>query len=391
MEFRESRAIALFAVIVLASGCASTGGGGGETSGESIVSVNSYEAIPNPATSGRTVNLNMELENTGDSDADRVVARIFGPAGFSQEENVGDRTWKDSGNEGISMSDRTVNFDTLRAAGDNTPAIPKAQSLSFTAPTLAENREVTYDFYSQIFYQYETQADTDFQLVSYDRFQEEDMTRSETTLDSGSGPIQLDIRGTTPKIFYEDENAGQINSQVCIRVINNGGGTPFVEGEVEAPRYYNVQEDMENKVRLSIQDVGNLNFDAQGDKSGNTVEVELVSGSEGFQCFDVNADVSPTTKEQNINTQITAEYGYITEDTASVTVEGRRDADITPTDGNEGGYEYEWTGAKGEVPWETTLEQIGRAGEDGPGVENEACQYLRDELPDTFQENCEER
>ncbi len=319
MEESSRNMLVLVSIAVLASACQA--GGGTTDTGTSVISSNEFEIIPNPASSARTVNFNMELENTGDSDAERVVSRLFGPT-FGD----GARTWKDSTGNSVSIGERTMSFGTLRAAGDNTPAIPKAKSISLTAPSLSQNREVNYNFYSQIFYKYESQASTDFSIVSYDRFQEQDLSRSSASLDSGSGPIQLDIRGTTPKIFYEEDtsSAGEINSQVCIRVINEGEGTPFINADASAPRYYNVQDRDENKVRLNIQDVGNVEFEAQGEQSGNTVTVELVSGTEGFQCYNMEANVDPQTQRQTINTQITANYGYKKENSAEVTVEGRR-------------------------------------------------------------------
>jgi hypothetical protein len=343
--------LALVTVVVLASGCSPDPETESST-GASVISVENFEAIPNPATAGRTVNFNMELENSGDNDARNVVARLFGPAGLSPD-STGPKTWRNSDEGRISETDRTMTFGNLRAAQENNPAIPKAQSVSLTAPR--RDRDVSYTFYSKIFYQYQTQATSDFSLVANERFQDEGMTQSETTLDSGTGPIELDIRGRTPIRFFRDgENPGRVREQVCVRVVNEGSGTPFINAKVSGEREYNVEDRDRNKVLLSIQDIGNVNFEPQGDpdRQNDRYVVELVSGNEGFQCFDMDAQVSPSTEEININTEITAEYGYVKETETTVEVEGRRQYETNPRDREtnsdelENSDNYDWVGEK---------------------------------------------
>lgn len=385
--------LTLLAITVIASGCVGPGGGGEPTTGASVISVENFEAIPNPATAGRTVNFNMELENSGDNDARNVAARLFGPAGLSPD-STGPKTWRNSDEERVAETDRTMTFGNLRAAQENNPAIPKAQSVSLTAPR--RDRDVSYTFYSKIFYQYQTQATSDFSLVANERFQDEGMTQSETTLDSGTGPIELDIRGRTPIRFFRDgENPGRIREQVCVRVVNEGGGTPFINAKVDNPREYNVEDRDRNKVLLSIQDIGNVNFEPQGDpdRQNDKYVVELVSGNEGFQCFDMDAQVSPSTEEININTEITAEYGYVKETETTVEVEGRRQYEANPqeseTEPQETSGDYSWEGSS--TAYANQRAVVSNAEDIESPTENEVCLWLQENNQKSFNNNCDRR
>jgi len=330
----DYRLVLLIILTVAASGCASTTQNTDSTSGTGPISINSFEGVPNPASADRTTSVNLELENTGDADATTVAARLFGPTFASS--NTDELAWRDSNGGDIKAEERTMSFGTLTAPGENTPSIPKRKSVQFTAPALGQGREVHYNFKASVFYQYETTASTDFKLVSGTRFQEEGLERTEATLESSTGPVDLEIRGTTPKIFYRDDNTQGVESEVCIRVTNDGSGSTFLNSETgeddDSSRIYDVEEEDKNKVELTIQDVANVKFDAKNtpNEKVNTETVELVGGNEGFQCFDMTARNLGGTDEQNINTQITANYGYTKETETTVTVEGRRGLENTP-------------------------------------------------------------
>jgi hypothetical protein len=307
--------IALIALVLVASGCGSNGGNTETEASTSPISVNSFSGIPSSVPSGQTVNINMELENTGDADAENIAVKLFGPT-FGTN---GDRVWKSatSDDDLSRVGPRTRSIEELRAPSESTPAIPKQVRWSLTSPSLAQSREIDYNFYADIFYQYKTTASTDFKLVSGERFREQGMTQTDADTENSDGPVQIDIRGTTPKIYYEGD---AIESEICITLTNSGSGKVFTEGAVTGEdRKYNMNEANENTVELSIQDVGNVEFDPV--ESGDTVK--LVGGNEGFKCYTMTAD-GLTNSEQNINTQITADYNYVKETQTTVTVEGRR-------------------------------------------------------------------
>ncbi|MFB6159223.1 MAG: hypothetical protein ABEJ95_06235 [Candidatus Nanohalobium sp.] len=303
MPDESRRTLVLLAVVVLASGCASSGGN--QNTESSIISVNTFDAPQGTVPAGQTINLNMELENTGDSEVRNVAARIFGPAWLNTK---------------YSKSERTKSFGTLYPETDSRPGMPKMETWSLNAPDIGENREVDYTIFSKIFYSYSASTTTDFKLVSSERFRDQGYTRTDASLETMSGPIQLDIRGTTPKIYYK-EDSNTIESEICIVATNSGSGTAFTSGEMNG-REYELSQANKDTIRLSIDARGGVNFEATGDKSGNTVNVPLVSGEEGYQCFTMSTG-SLNNDETNVNVQVTAEYNYVKEDQTTTTVEGR--------------------------------------------------------------------
>lgn len=307
MKTDSKRIIAIMALTILASGCADTTQT--ESTGNSVISVNNFEALPDPVPAGQQFSINMELKNSGDSDAENVQARLFGPSFINSQDAEG----------------RTENLSTLRTASDDNPAIPRTTTWNFDAPDIGENREVDYNIYSKIFYGYETRGSTDFRLVSQDRLAEQGYSQSEPTLDQTDAPIDLEIRGTTPKIFYEeDRNSGEpIESEICVVVRNEGTGQAFLGGYNDG--LYDVDNSDEDTVELTIENIDTIRFEAEND-GDNSVNVDLINGEEGYQCFTMIADASTlSNSETSINTRITAEYNYVEETETTVTVEGRRD------------------------------------------------------------------
>jgi hypothetical protein len=253
----------------------------------------------------------MEIENTGDSDSQNVAARVFGPAWLNVE----------------NKSDRTESFTDLRASGET--SIPKRASWTFTAPNLEENREATYTIYSKLFFDYNTSAETEFKLVSGQRFREQEYSRKEASVQNSAGPIQLDVRGTTPKIYYEDES-NSINSEICIVVENQGSGIAFTENTEQDGREYNeLSQTNKDTVDLTISARGAVKFRKASSSSGEfqrtkTVpDVELINGNEAYQCFTMDA-TGITNDETTVNIDLEADYNYKVEEDTSLTVEGRR-------------------------------------------------------------------
>lgn len=325
---KQGKTVAVLLVLAItASGCIE--GGGSDETTVNPIQVNTFEAIPQPAFADRQVSINMELQNTGELEAKNAVARVFGPA-FARDSGQ-DNAWRDRDGNSVNIGYRTKELGNLRAGTENNPAIPKQKTWTFTAPALSENRRVDYNFRSKIFYQYETSGETDFRIMSAERFQERDISRSDATIETTPGPIQLDIRGITPKLYDGDSPA--LNSEICVRVINEGEGTPFLAQEAYddgSDRKYNVQDDDENKINLSIENIGPIGFDSDPDTSNiqnEGITVDMPRGKRGFQCFNMverGTGLSPTNPERNINAEVEVEYGYLKEDTTAVTVEGTR-------------------------------------------------------------------
>lgn len=348
MKGKNKFSIVFLALVVAVSGCADSDQD--ETSSTAPLQISDFSASPNPVTSDRTTQFNIELQNTGDSDAEEVAARIFGPT-FATNDSGQETTWRSrNGNSMDQEEDRTVSFGSLRAPTNENPAIPKTRTISLTSPNYDEGTDVQDTFYMELFYQYETDAESELTLMTEQRRRETGTTKSQPSIDNNAGPIQMDIRGSVPKIQYGDE--GDQTEEICITVSNEGQGTPFIADNtapgdnwdvsgayIGSDRIYSLVESSEGdteknteKVELTLEDVGNINFSPKGDNenvreegNSNSALVELVDGT-GYQCFEWGIDGGDQLpqEEQTVNLQVTAEYGYTKETSTSVTVEGRR-------------------------------------------------------------------
>ncbi|MFB6200284.1 MAG: hypothetical protein ABEJ83_05345 [Candidatus Nanohaloarchaea archaeon] len=326
MNRKNILAIFIIAATVVASGCG--GNSNQNTPSTSPIKIQDFSAFPNPVPAGQTVQFNIELKNKGDVDAQNVAFRLFNPPfGTSGQK----RTWRGVNRDLTSTGGRTLStFNTLRAPTENNPAIPATATISMTAPEIGQGNTISYTFLGKLFYTYNTSAQTEIQVMSQERFRESGVARKQPSVDTSSGPIQLDVRTATPIIQYSGDTGP--NSEMCVIVRNKGSGTPFlVDGSNSAltgsDRVYNVNDSNADKVKLTVHDVGNFDLDAnpETDTDKNSVTVKLV-GSKGIQCFGIDQTDSVTegSGQKTYNVQMEAKYGYTRETSTAVTVEGRR-------------------------------------------------------------------
>lgn len=307
--------LVLLSAVIIASGCMDNGEA--DAVKTAPMQVNSFSASPNPAQADTNVMFDIELENTGDADAENTAIRLFGPT-FATDTGQ-DKTWRPANPDDGAIdeaADRTRYIGTVRAPTDNSPSVPETEMITLTAPAYEEGREATDLFQMDIFYQYETTATTQLDIMTAEHFQDNNIQRTEPTLETTAGPVQLDIRGSTPKVQYE----GDEDDELCVIVRNDGEGEVFHPDDgfigTEGTRAYDVNSDVRDRVKLSVEDVGNIDFEP------NEATVRLVRG-EQVQCFDWSADGLIQQREQTVNIELDAEYGYTKTDQTSVTVEGR--------------------------------------------------------------------
>ncbi|MFP4229592.1 MAG: hypothetical protein ACLFRK_00445 [Candidatus Nanohaloarchaea archaeon] len=318
----------LFVGILITSGCIDNGDD--SEANTSPVAVNEFNITPNPVPGGQSTSVYMELENTGDKQINDVYARLFGPTFPTNDPG----TWRTSDGGEVSSTDRTLNIGDLETATDTSPAIPGSDRVTLTSPSIDEGKINPYTFNAKLQYQTRTTGSAEIQMMSNERYQEKDVGQTSPPVDTSDGPIQFDVQGTTPHVFYSD---GTGNEEICITVRNEGSGTPFLtttsDGiSTEEDTGYDVNEDAKGKVELRVEDVGNVELSSQ-ENGGNSATVELI-GSEGYQCFDMElvglGEV--TDLEQTTEIPIEVVYGYEEETSTSVTVEGRPSGSSDPGD-----------------------------------------------------------
>ncbi len=302
-------------VILVSSGCVNGQDGDVDTN---PIEVESFSINPSPVPADQQMTAQIQLVNNGETDAEDAYARLFGPSFASSESD--DRTWRTSDRGEVSREYRTMEIGDLRAGTETSPAVPSQSSITFTAPAM--ERDVSTTFRSQIYYKYSTDAVFDLQIMSNERYQDVGAARSQPSADNSPAPIQIEVQGTTPHVFYDE---GTADDELCLTVTNEGGGEVFLEDAYVGDDIgYEVESEHEDKVEITIEDVGNVNFESQ-ETGDNTVEVDIIGGSEGHHCFDMTLEGlgDVTDLEQTDSYQVEANYGYMEEDSSTVNVEGR--------------------------------------------------------------------
>jgi hypothetical protein len=329
----------LLALIVIVSGCADNSDSGVTVSQTQGVAIEGFSASPSEIFEGQLTTLELQLRNKGGAEAENVVARLFN-RGFE-----GEGTWNIQG-EGNSVEElKNIYFGSLSAPDpqSDAPSISVPRTWNLEAPDLEVSQQTPYDFYTRVFYQYSTTANTDIQVMSNDRYNELGTSRSQPDLDNTGGPIQIDVRTRTPIVFT---STGQDTQPVPIRVVvtNKGSGTPFLQSAYSGESY-DVGDEESEKVKVEVQAAGNsVSFDS------NEQNVRMVNG-EGVKSFTMDVDrISDQDIQKTVPITVTADYGYYQDTSTSVTVNGRTDqsgdntnedttddSNTDDSDGSEGG------------------------------------------------------
>jgi hypothetical protein len=219
---------------------------------------------------------------------------------------------------------RTLGFGTLRAAGDQTPAVPKTRQVNFEAPDLGQDRNVDYTFNSYIMFDYATTGTAEVQIMGEDTYREEGSPQGSAGLENSRAPIQMEIRTPTPIPIYETTE-DSVTKQFCVIARNQGSGVPFHPSvDPSGDSGYDVSDVQENKdkFQIEIQDVGDVTFDVSEDNEQNYQNVTILDGK-GVACFDMTISDTSGTLQQTVPIRVDADYGYRKQSNANVLVEGR--------------------------------------------------------------------
>lgn len=298
MTHKKSKmALGLIALAVIASGC--TGQGGSvETSQNTGVDIQGFSAYPANVLEGDRVQLQVNVKNIGGSEANNARMRIFNiPFG---------------GGQGAWSGDRTISFSDMQPPNPEAdiPAVPQEKTVNLNAPTLDQDVVHTYDVRGRLLYDYQTTGVTEMEVMGYERWRQLGATRSSPSVDNTGGPIQLEVQTRSPIIVQSS------TPQFCIRVNNVGDGTPYLPGSVGGGQPEDNPDSL-RKVEISIQSPEVSLSPLEG---GNTVT--LVSG-QGGKCYEFTGVGSDANIQTTVPITMNADYGYMTEASTAVTVEGQ--------------------------------------------------------------------
>jgi len=308
--------LGLIVLTIIVSGC--TTGNQEEDSGSSSITVSEFSPFPNPVPAGQNAQFRMELVNDGDADAENVYARLYNPP-FGDS---GSQVWKATSGS-VDKAYRTLEFDTLRAAGEQTPAVPQTRQVDFESPSLREDRDVDYSFLSDIVFNYSTTGTAEVQIMGESQYRDQGSPQGSAGLENSEAPVQMEVRTPTPIPIYET-GEDSVSKQFCVIARNQGGGTPFHPQEIPESKGFDMEgiQDTEGELQITIQDVGDVTFDVSESNENNYQNVSILDGR-GVGCFDMNVSGVSDTLQRTVPIRVDADYGYKKGANTNVRVEGR--------------------------------------------------------------------
>jgi len=320
MKNTKNKIVLLLMVLtVVISGCTS-GGNQEDDEGSSSITVSEFSPFPNPVPATQNAQFRMELVNDGDADAENVYARLYNPP-FGDS---GSQVWKPTSGESMDETYRTLSFETLRAAGEQTPAVPKTRQQDFEAPDLAEGRDIDYTFNSYVMFDYSTTGNAEVQVMGEDTYRDEGSPQGSAGLENTDAPIQMEVRTPTPIPIYES-GEDTTTKQFCVIARNQGSGVPFhPEVDASGENGYSISDinDRKDEIEIEIQDVGDVTFDVSDENENNYQDVSILDGK-GVACFDMTISGVSDTLQRTVPIRVDATYGYRKQTRTNVQVQGQ--------------------------------------------------------------------
>lgn len=305
--------------IVLVAGCVGIDLGdlGGVTSavgGGNGLEMTSFTAEPSPLFSGSSLRLIMEVENRGGTTVNNSEAMIY-------------LTGSNFANWNCDQSTSTASylFDSLgrdMKAEDIVRGIPAdivRKTWTCNAPTVAAGQTRQDTFIGRVYHEYSTSANGNVWVYTEN---EADAARTAgrqlytPSFTYTKGPVGLQVSVTpNPIIVYGSDKTFTL----YVKISNLASGTIYYPKSVTytGTRDVNLTREEINNVSVTIGNVSGLNVG-----SGCTGPQELVAGRETTLVCTVNVTGNVDTFV-SYNLPVTVEYGYYTERTATVTVQGK--------------------------------------------------------------------
>jgi hypothetical protein len=309
-------ALILLVSLVMVSACL---GGNKETvttSGKGL-EITDFSADQTEVSSGRTVRLNLEVENQGGTTANDSTSLVYL---FGSNLDFNDYT----GMSWNSSSDDTQfkRFGKSMRPADSTrdlPADVKTFSWRLMAPELSRGQTKKDTFTARIYYEYETAARGTIWI--YSEAEADAVKNSGKSLDKSSyevmqGPVGLEVKvSPDPPIVSSGDSVFTIE----LKLSNEEGGTIYSPNAID---YYSGYEnvfldpDELNQVSVAIDGVSGLSI------TGCTGSQELIAGRDTSIICDATVTNIPPTKF-GFSPTFRIRYGYYIDGTVDVTVTGR--------------------------------------------------------------------
>jgi hypothetical protein len=266
---------------------------------------------------GQTNRIMMTVSNKGGHSVPDVDSLVYLTG--SALELAGDDTlyWTQTDGETLikKFGKEMKPYDPVR----DIPADEKTFSWTLAAPDITAGQQTDYLFIGRVYYDYETRVTGNIWVYSEaeaDAARAAGRTLNKATWSATAGPVAVNARVTQdPVVLY----AGEDSFTLVIKVSNAGGGVLYESGFLD----YSTSDP--DALALTTNELNRVTVDGSvggvalpGTCTGTH---ELVGGKDLTLTCDVT--ITPPATFQGFPITITADYGYFTERTATVSVSGR--------------------------------------------------------------------
>ncbi|MEM5778297.1 MAG: hypothetical protein QXD43_00475 [Candidatus Aenigmatarchaeota archaeon] len=312
--------IALLGIVAIA-GCTIPGvpgitPGAPITGGGKGLEITSFTAEPNAVYSGSTVRVIMETENQGGATAYNSSSFAYLTGSNMDLDGTNDMYWRGKDSEDKNdckyfMKDMKP-ADVVKGIQGDT----KTFKWNLIAPNVTAGQTRTDTFIGRVYTDYETGVNGNIWVYTEteaDAAKASGRTLNKASFTSTSGPVAVEVSvSPDPVIIYGTDNS----LSITIKISNVASGTIYKPNRPTSCSNMALTTDDLNKVSVSIDapDFSGL--------SGCTGEQELISGRPTTLVCDATITSNVTTFK-SFPISVKVKYGYFTEKTASVTVQGR--------------------------------------------------------------------
>jgi hypothetical protein len=316
--------------IVAAAGCTIPGipgipgvgpgtfGGGGKG-----LEMTSFTAEPSTLYNGSTVKVVMEVENQGGSTAPATKSFAYLTGTNMKITSADDRYWHRL--SGDTTSDECGDITTPMKPADivkGTPGDKKIFKWSLRAPNTDPGTISPNSFMGRVYTEYMTVVNGNIWVYTeaeQEAAKASGRVLSKSTFVSTSGPVAVQASATPDPVVISGTDK---SFTLKITISNLQTGTIYKTGKIPScPPTASLSTDDLNKVdvTITVPDFDIIDITCQGKQ-----EQELVGGNPTDMLCELQVKTAsvPTT-QGSFPINIKAEYGYYTERTASVTVQGK--------------------------------------------------------------------
>jgi hypothetical protein len=289
----------------------SVGGAGG-------LEITEFTAEPSPIYSGSKLRITMVVENQGGTTVSNTSSLVYLTG--SNVDFSGDETyWRPStsGDKPYQYFNKNMKpADVVKG----TPADSKTFTWTLTAPNISAGQTRTDTFYGRTYCDYSTAVNGNVWIYTEgeaNAAKASGRATNKASFTSTSGPVGLNVKVSPDPVIYYD--TGETFS-LYITVSNLATGTIYLKGKSYSSGIPTLTETDYNQVVVSVgYDNSKLTLSNSADCTG---QQELPAGKSTTLVCDFTVASAPPTF-QSYPLTVTADYGYYTERTASVTVQGK--------------------------------------------------------------------